>query len=208
MNKSTTLIILAVSLIISLAIGFGSGYLVGQKTTASNYQAQIEKAKKFFPLIPDVRSVSGVVKKISGNVVTIEMPASANPFEDLPTTREVAITDKTKIVKSEPKDTRAYQEEIAVYQEALKKVQRQTAPASTGTAPTTPAAMANMPVPPMPFSEKDVKLSDLKEGMQISVQAGENIKTATKFEAVKITISSIAAPAVAPSVAPAALPKP
>jgi hypothetical protein len=43
------------------------------------------------------------------------------------------------------------------------------------------------PVPPMPFTEKNISGSDLKVGMMINVEADENIKEKDSFVAVKVT---------------------
>lgn len=201
MNKSIVIVIV----IIGLVLGFGSGYLVGQKTTASSYEAQITKAKAFFPQLTDVRSVSGTVKSVSGNSVTVST-ISSNPFDDSPSERVVTIGDKTTIVENTPKDPKVFQQEMAAYQASIKNIQ----PVAVAPAAGAPAA-PSIATPPTPFTEQTINLSDLKAGMQITVQASANIKTAATFEAVSISVSPVITPptgTIPLGAAPAVVPKP
>lgn len=183
MNKNTTILGITLTLVAGLAIGyFGAGY---------QYSAQLDKAKKMFPTQAAMLSVSGTIKSVSGNTITLQTAPSTNPFEDLPTAREVKVISATKIVKSEMKESKIYQQEMADYQKAIQSAQKA---ASAGGSSTTPAA-TNLPVPPQTFKETVLKISDLKVGDVIFVDAGKDIKTQTSFEAVKITLSGTGAAA-------------
>lgn len=175
MNKNYIIGGISLALIAGIVIGYMGG--------AYQYSAQLDKAKKAFPAVPSMSSVSGTIKSISGNTITLQTPPSANPFEDIPVVREVNVTDKTKIVKSEPIDPKIYQQKMADYNKALQKA----APAGTGSA--TPVA-GNLPALPQPFSETILKVSDLKVGDMITVDAGKDIKAAASFDAVKITLGA------------------
>jgi hypothetical protein len=124
-----------------------------------------------------MRSVSGVIKDISGNTVTIESVSAANPFEALPAERIITITSGTKFVSFEQKDPASFQKEMADFS----KNATTSRPGGTPTAPL---------IPPMPFTEKNINPSDLKVGMMISAEANENIKEKASFVAVKITTAT------------------
>ncbi|HUX36146.1 MAG TPA: hypothetical protein VMV71_03900, partial [Candidatus Paceibacterota bacterium] len=174
---NTTIIGIVLALIVGVAIGyFGAGY---------EYSAQLNKAKEAFPPIPVMNSVSGTIQSISGNTITLQTPLSGNPFENLPTVRQITVTDSTKLVKSEPVDPKAFQREMAAYQTAVQKAQK--APVSSSS---TVPSMANMPTPPQLFTETAISISDLKAGDSITVDAGKDITTSTSFDAVKITLGS------------------
>ncbi|MFA5842006.1 MAG: hypothetical protein WC835_03560 [Candidatus Paceibacterota bacterium] len=161
------------------------GGIIGYAGAGLQYSAQLDKVKKMFPAQPDIRSVSGTIAGISGNTITLKTVASINPFENSPDTREVTVTNGTKIIRSEPKTPEAFREEMSAYQKALKK----TFPAPGATTTTA----AKMPTSPMPFNEIAIQISDLKAGDMITVESGKDIKTAPDFEAVKITLGGTAA---------------
>lgn len=203
MNKNT----LIISVVIALVVGLGFGYVIGWGSTASSYQAQIAKAAAFFPQMTDVRSVSGTVKSVSGNSITVTTVAM-NPFDTSPTERIVTVGNDTAIVKDVQKDPKVFQDELAAYQTALGKVKKVALPAVTGTS-TAASAAASIPTPPSPFTEETLKLSDLKAGTQVTVTASENIKTATTFEATRISVNITVSPiGTVPPVVTAPAPKP
>lgn len=171
MSKNITLLGIALALVVGAAVGY---FVAG-----SRYSAQLERAKKALPTTPFVNVISGKVKSVSGNVVTVTVSPSPNPFDEWPTTRQVVVTKSAKIVKQEQKDPKVFQTEFAQYQqEAQKGIKPGTAP----------------PTLPLPYVEKEISISDLKAGDTISVDAGKDVKTAASFDAVKITVTGIAAP--------------
>ena len=197
-----------VSGIVILFVGLIIGYFFGTSSNSNNSglpapagcsaklekcSAQIENAKKFFPTVNDMRSLSGTVKKISGNIITLESAPSPNPFEEIPATRQITVTSNTKILKTEPKSAEQFDKEIA----ELKKSMSQQSDSQA-------AAI----IAPTPFIEKELKVTDLKVGDMISVTASENIKTLAKFDAVQITMQGAAVPMPTGSSVPSSSPAP
>lgn len=172
-----------------MALALVAGGVVGYISAGYQYSAQLNKVKSMFPATTAISFVSGTVKSVSGNVITMQTPSSGNPFEDLPTVRQVTVTSGTKIVRNEPKDPKVYQKEVAAYQAAVQKMK------PIQTAATTPAM-------PQPFTETALKISDLKAGDVLMVDAGKDIKTRTSFDAVKITVGGSGTAGVPGGVAP------
>ena len=167
-------LIVLLILIIGIAVGFAGGRYYKSKSSSSKIadsgcEAKLEKAKTMFPSMLEMKSVSGKIKEIKEKTVILEA-IGINPLEDSPATREITVGENTKIVKSESKDQTAFQKEMEEYQ---KTISIQTDKPQT---------------PPIPFSEKEVSLADLKVGDQVLIEASENIKDKTSFEAVKITL--------------------
>ena len=159
-------------------------------------QRQIEQAKKFFPSVPELRSLSGTIKEIKGNVLLLETPASFNPFEELPSIREVMVGSTVKIIKNEPKDADLIQKEQEKYQQQLIELQKKIKPG-------VPPEPGSYPIPPTFFVESTISLKDLKPGDQVLVDAEENIKTKARFEASKITVQGgVSAPPIGVPYAP------
>ncbi|MFH0891021.1 MAG: hypothetical protein V1856_03240 [Candidatus Liptonbacteria bacterium] len=159
-----------------------------QGADCSALQAKLEEVKKMFPPLPDSSFISGKVESVSGNTITLNTP-KGNPFDEAPALRQVAVTADTKIVKNEPKPIEVFQREQEAYQRKLSALK---------TDPSQP-----MPIPPSQSTEKDVPLSDIKQGDQLNVEAATPIRLAEKFEATKIYIQFSAVPVSAPAPVPA-----
>lgn len=85
-----------------VVIGIFVGIFVGSmfpQLSGGLSKAQVEKVKKFFPVISEMKTLSGTVEKIDGQTVTLEISESSNPFDQWSTTRKVTVTDGTKIVR-------------------------------------------------------------------------------------------------------------
>lgn len=185
--------------VIALVIGavagfaFGRGGIVGPSPEVTKLRAQVEEAKKLFPPLPeDIRSVSGTVKEISGDLISIET-FSANPFDETPRMRSITADSGTEITRNQPKDSAAYQRELDQYQKSFQSAK----PGS------------NLPVPPNPFREVSIDISDIKVGDQIVALANENIRDRMSFKAKSISVSGVAGPAGIPGgVIPPAPPPP
>lgn len=172
-----------------LAGALAVGGVLGYAGASYQYSTQLDKAKAVFPSLPTMTIVSGSITSVSGNTITLQTQPSANPFENLPVVRRVTVTSATKIIKSAPKDPIAFQREMDAF---LKASQKTTA---TSGAPAPIAAALS--VPPRPTTETELKVSDLKAGDIISVDAGKDVKTQASFDAVTILFSgsaSLAAP--------------
>ena len=173
MKKTITILLI---LIIGIAIGFvASRYskskLLTGKTDDSNCEAKLEKAKTAITSFAETKFVFGKIKEIKDNSIIIES-ANANPLEDTLTVKTIMVKSETKFMKSEAKDN-------AVFQKEMEEYQKTTAAQANGT---------QISTPPMPFAEKEISLSDLKAGDQITAEASENVKDKTSFEATKITL--------------------
>jgi len=174
------------TLIIGVVVGFiiGAGQSGSSNAEVARLQAQIETAKKFFPSIPEMHSVPGTIKSISGDTIIIESINTANPFEVLPVERVITITHDTKIVFFEQKDQAVFQKEIVEFSKMIKTI---------------PSENMISGRPPLAFIEKVITQSDLKEGMTVNVEAAENVKEKASFVAVKITASTTMAPVMPPA---------
>ncbi len=181
MNINKGLVLTVIVFLIGIFLGFSVGVLykskqhVQDKNMDSKLLSQIEKAKKLFPTIPEMLSVSGTVTKVAGNVITMESYPSVNPFEELPAIREIRVTKNTRIIKQEQKNPAEFQKELEEYQ---KKVQQSQA---------VNLSLANLTLP-YPFIEVELKINDIKEGGTITVDTDKNIKNVTSFEATRVVV--------------------
>ena len=176
MKKTTTLITIIISLIVGCALGYFLGYTNGSKVVVTSYSSKAAEVSNLFPTPQGALfSLTGSVKEIDGNIVTIDAnPLTPNPFAEnnFPTVRTVTVADATTITQMQQKDQATLQQEMLAYQKAVS--------AAKGASSTL--------TPPMPFSETAIKLSDLKVGDKITVTAGSDIRTATSFTATKIKV--------------------
>lgn len=187
MNKNITLIGMGVALV--------AGGVVGYYGASYQYSGILNKAKAAFPSQPTMMSVSGTIQSVSGKVITVKTNAMMNPFESLPEVRKVTVTDTTKIVKISTKDPSVYQAELEAYQKSMQKA------VSPKTGTSSPVTAPSLGVPPTPMKETVLKLSDLKAGDMIMVDAGKDVKTQTSFDAVRIIVTG-----TAPAILPAGIP--
>lgn len=141
-------LIVVSALIIGIAIGVSVGLIFpsAQLGGGGLSKEQIEKVKKLFPVISEMRALSGTVEKIDAKTITLKIAESANPLDEWPIMRKVTVADATKIVRISQKDPGELQK------------------------------------------EEIIKLSDLKVGDVVAVEAGGNIKSEAQFTATKITV--------------------
>lgn len=182
MNKQSIVVVL----VLGLLVGFALGFFVGKQGPIS----ELVKVKN--PSIPvnGIFSVTGTIKQIQGNVVTIDVVLSPTQ-KNLPKVLKITVGAGTQIVINQPKDQAVYTAELKAYQKAF--------------VTTTPSFS------PQPFVEKILKLSDLKVGYTISAEAAADIKTASSFTATRILIvqtvtSTVIAPGGLSSTTQKALP--
>ena len=202
---------MAVLFVIGVFLGFISGLSYKKaglsKEDYATLQAknaelskQIYEAKKLFPQISVLKNVFGQVLSTNGNVLTIKTAPSNNPFEKLPESREVVVTERTKIVKRMSKDIVQYLKETEEYSQKAQLARKSSNPDTSYL------------IPPDTFIESPVKLSDIKVTDHISVDSENNIKTLFRFEAVKIIVNSFSqlneTPAAAPIITSAREPEP
>lgn len=183
MESKSSFIVIAV-LIGGIVVGFVLGAGIAQSRASAQLQkmqAQIDRAKKFFPVFPqETRTLSGTVKEVNagGHIVTVEVPA-IGPFDESPVMRKAMIGPDTKITRAEPKDQATFQRELADFQKAVR--------AQSGKPGFHPLA------PPDPFREIAGIIADLRPGARITVTADENIRDKEEFTATAIRIFDVSA---------------
>ncbi|MFZ2621383.1 MAG: hypothetical protein WAX37_02680 [Minisyncoccia bacterium] len=159
--------------IVSVILGLVVGVAVGMVVSSGSPQlgvglsaTQIEKLKKMFPIMTELRNISGTVKEISGNVVTVKIAEPSNPFDQYPTERQVVIDSETSVTKSVQSDQKEFQKQWDAYIKSNSKTS----------------------TPPSPIKEVNINLSDIKVGDVISVLADHNIKNEIKFTGKKVLV--------------------
>ena len=145
---------------------------ISQTGTENTYQAgwdaareKIKQSPSFATMQPagEVKSVSGTIQKINGNKITIKT-FQMDPLADESLSERIVVVDSnSKISLNVQKSSEKMQAEMQAFQEKMKTQNSDPAKA--------PEAIA----PPIPFEEKTIALSDLKEGQSISVISSENI---------------------------------
>lgn len=170
MNKTIT------TVLVSLAVGLGLGYVWGSTQVAASYASKVAEVNKLFPAPTQTQAVSGKVKQVTDSSIMLEgVSVSSNPFAgDFPTSRNVMITSATRIIKTSQKDGATLQAEIAAFQKSML--------ASKGGVSITP---------PSPFSETEIKLSDIKVGDMVTVIAASDILNSGSFSATQVQLASI-----------------
>jgi len=151
---------------------FNQGLDQGRKEIEEKYQTKIEELYPTQPEPEEIFSVSGEIKEIKDETLTVETTYyPVNPFEETKTeTKTVRITEATEFVKQVQKSP----EELEKEGEAFRKAMEETPEAAI--------------LPPEPFKELTISFSDLKVGDRITIEAEENIKGKTEFGAKKIIL--------------------
>ncbi len=178
MNKKIGLIIV-LALLVGGVIGFG----------IASYVLRYSALTSASPTQPPMLFVSGMIKSVSGQSITIELPQAAGT-KGAQLIRTVDVTSATKIVRATPKDPAVFNKEMAAFQQAMQKYATPLTQAPKNAAPPTP------PTPPAPVIESPISLSDLKAGDLVTVDGGKNVATLASFDAVKISV--IVPPSAAP----------
>ncbi len=93
--------------VVALIIGAVMGYVLAGGSPGTDERAlgtlaacesKLERAKGFFTATPSMMSLTGTVERVVGNVVTMTIPPSGNPFDEYPTTREVVVDSGTEFI--------------------------------------------------------------------------------------------------------------
>lgn len=202
-----TLVILVI-----LGVGILIGTKLSKKTVTQgeikedSYQAGWNAAKERLAqsetgmlISSDIRTINGVVEKNEGGKLEIKIKPLEPLADEALDTRIVTLNPETKIYLSMQKDMTKFQEEMNAFQERMMASQQDV-------------NMTQLEAP-TPFEKTEVKLSELKQGQQVSVTAGENIKDKKEFVAKEINVQqNIAMPnanqSSAQPVAPIAAPLP
>ena len=152
-----------------ISFSYQLGVKKGREEIEKKYQAKIEE---IFPLMPEqeeIFSVFGEIKEVQSNLLIVqERIDPPNPFGEIEMKEwRVNITDATELVKRIDKNPEEMLEETVTLD---------------------PMDM------PMPFREEALDYSELEAGQEITIEAGENIKEKTGFEAKKIIFVGIVMP--------------
>lgn len=159
-----------------------------QRLAQSQYAASI-------PVGVEIKSVYGVIQKIDQDKITIKitpLEPLADPVLDL---RTVIVDSNTKITLTVEKEQVQFQKEMADYKEKTSQAQKESDDATIA---------ASYVMPPSPFENKEIKLSELKEGQGISANAARDIKEEKEFVALTIdaqefpasTLTSVPMPSI------------
>ena len=185
------------AIVIIILVSISLGILIGTKikktpvpqgaptNTQNTYQAGWDAAREKIAKSPqgmmiqssaETKSISGTVQKIDGNKIIIKAllidPLADQNLE----TRIIDVDSNTKIVINTQKDSAQFQKEMQAFQESMKN--------QASVDQTTPREPI---MPPTPFEQKEIKVSDLKENQQISVTANDVIGDKNEFAAAMIT---------------------
>lgn len=194
MSRQTTILII-VLVFLSFIFGLGAGLQIGggkknsnknAKSGGNTYQAGWDAAKKrladseFYPMMPggmEIKTISGEVIAVKDNKIAVK----ARPLEPLADpnldARIVVSDSNTKIYQMEQRDREIVQKEMEEFQKAIQE--RMKNPAAADTAPITP---------PATFTKKEIKISDIKAGQQITVSSDADVKNAKEIKATEITV--------------------
>jgi hypothetical protein len=175
-NRGKSMVMVVLIFIIGLSLGYFAGSFANKKgditIEKSNVDKklleQIERAKSFFPVIDEMFSVTGTITGIGNNIINIDTFQSPNPFEDIPTKREIKISSSTKLIRQEQKDPQEFQKEMEKYQKILQENPN------------------DLPKLPQYFDEVNIRITDLKAGDVITVTSETDIKTQASFNAEKV----------------------
>ncbi|MBI4812214.1 hypothetical protein HY798_02050 [Candidatus Falkowbacteria bacterium] len=190
MPKKIIILCVLVSLAaLIFSLGVFAGFKIGGdeiNVRQNTFQAGYEAAKKrlaeggFFPIMGqiEVKTVSGEVKEIRDGEIVLKI-RPLEPLADSELDERIAeVGEETKIYQLTQKDQTVYQKEM---EEFNKKLQEQ---AQDGVS-VPPVSFT----PPTPFDKKEISLSLIKAGRQISISSQNDIKNAKRFKAAEITIS-------------------
>lgn len=140
---------------------------MGRAEAEQEYQKKIEAAFPSLPEAAEIFSVSGKIKKIEGNSLTLEiMLPTPNPLEEPERKTVVVGVANAEIVKEVPKSPAELAEEAEEF------------------------AAGESETPLSFYNEEAADLSEIKIGDSVTAESEINIKGKTTFEAAKIIIMS------------------
>jgi hypothetical protein len=169
MDKKFVYSLSLILIIISLAVGFFIGKMIGYEA-GFNEGGKVTEAKYVAGYLPlaepeEINSFFGTITELTDDTITMEASlVTYLPREDPKTeTKKITVTGETKFLR---------QFEGAL--EEWKRLQEEYFAA---------VEMGLDPVPPQPFETETIEFSDLAIGDRVSVGAEENIKDKDEFEA-------------------------
>ncbi|MFH1523062.1 MAG: hypothetical protein ABIE43_04580 [Patescibacteria group bacterium] len=128
-----------------------------------------------------IKTISGEVTDVKGNKISLKLVNFFEPLSDPGLDiRIVEADEKTKIDLRSLKDEEQYKNEIEAYEkerQAVEETIKSQGQSGSG---------EEEPVKPEPFIVKTGSISDIKEGVSITVKADNDIKNVKEFKAVEI----------------------
>jgi hypothetical protein len=185
------LILVAAGFLVGAITGLLAGYRQGKSDEMRAVTSRMTASGAFPKSLP-LHSLNGTVIAVSSDGFEIQvMQTVRNPLANpAPLTRTVKVTASTKMTETVRKSDAEFKADVDAFQLALKNA-----------APGTPA------VPPQPFTEKTVALSDIQEGMRVFVTSDVDLTTAASITATAVSVQE--GPGnVAPPPMPSAPPTP
>ena len=186
----TLLVTAVVMLIIGFAAGaaiygprqWKSGHAAGYSDANKELSAKLDKSG-LLPPVPQTMSLTGTVTAVNGDSLTMTVPQmNRNPLaNDAPTTRTVTLADGGKVVLSKSLSPDEYTAANRHYQDEQKAFMEAMAAGKTATPP----------APPAPFTQSPAKFSDIKVGMQVTVQSKSDIAFAASIAADSLSIQNL-----------------
>lgn len=184
--ETKKILILISALLIGLVLGFIFGQSITKQQTEQQIRQQVEAelqrlrgiVGEFWPTMPEIFSVSGIVKEVKDNSLLIEI-SYTHPLEELPTIREILVTENTKIIKRTGKDPEVHEREM---EENMKLEEKLMPQIETGIDP------EGWQIFPEAYLETEIALNQIETGSRIRAEANQDIKWAERFTAVKITV--------------------
>lgn len=159
-----------------------------KKSYTTGYSVGFEAAKKIVEgsnLVPilntneDVKSISGTVIAVKGNILTLDSNFITSPFDEVaPKIRTIIMSSSTRIVLVKQKDKDLADKEM---EDFLRM--RQLAQSSSS------IHLKNMPYPTQQYIENSIDFSDISIGDSITVTSAQNIKTRKEFTAGEIRVN-------------------
>ncbi|MHA1251766.1 MAG: hypothetical protein ACTSRP_17380 [Candidatus Helarchaeota archaeon] len=128
------------------------------------------------PVLDEIFTISGQVQGIENNKITLNihpLEPLADPELDV---RIIEVDENTKIYQLKEKEFEQYEKEMKEYN---KKMKEQV---------DAPELAPESIIPPEPFIKETAKLSNIRQGQEITVTSKENIKNKKQFRAIEIVI--------------------
>ncbi len=190
MKKNKLIIAIIASALIFFVIGFYSG----RTLTINYFESQLqeleerwEKAKEYYGMEElEMYNISGTVTRIDNNVIFVDTGFSTNPFIDWIQEREVVVTENTTIIFRERKDweqmEKEWEEYMKIEQEFFEILDRD------------PEIEMDLehPEPPSEFKViGEISVNEIRQGMEIRVEAGRDIADEKRFEAIEIFVTEL-----------------
>ena len=171
--------------VLCLVVGLLLGFSVGgwQANKASTELANIKERAMNPGMVAtgSVYQMTGVLRAIKGNTLTLVVSYPKDPFNPTLDEREVLVDDKTVITIESSKDKTTLEKEQAAQQEKMAEWAK-TATLKGGIQTVSPPPMVTI------TDFKDGTFTSFEIGQTVRVYAGENVKTKKNFVATKVNI--------------------